>query len=42
MVAKEINSLLASFGGRLFDDVAATIGICRELCSYESQGAIAL
>ena len=42
MVAKGINSPLASSCGRLFDAVAAAIGICRESCSYEGQGAIAL
>ena len=42
MVAKGINSPLASSCGRLFDAVAAAIGICREFCSYEGQGAIAL
>ncbi len=28
--------------GRLFDAVAAAIGICREECSYEGQAAIAM
>ncbi|AFY78851.1 (NiFe) hydrogenase maturation protein HypF [Pleurocapsa sp. PCC 7327] len=42
MMEKGINSPLASSGGRLFDAVAAAIGICRESCSYEGQGAIAL
>ena len=42
MVAQGINSPLASSCGRLFDAVAAAIGICRESCSYEGQGAIAL
>ena len=42
MVVKGINSPLASSCGRLFDAVAAVIGICRESCSYEGQGAIAL
>lgn len=42
MVAKGINSPLASSCGRLFDAVAAAIGICRESCSYEGQAAIAL
>ncbi len=42
MEKKGINSPLASSCGRLFDAVAAAIGICRESCSYEGQGAIAL
>ncbi len=42
MVTKGINSPLASSCGRLFDAVAAVMGICRESCSYEGQGAIAL
>ena len=42
MIEKGINSPLASSCGRLFDAVAAAIGICRESCSYEGQGAIAL
>ena len=42
MLAKGINSTLASSCGRLFDAVAAAIGICRESCSYEGQAAIAL
>lgn len=42
MLVKGINSPLASSCGRLFDAVAAAIGICRENCSYEGQGAIAL
>ena len=42
MVEKGINSPVASSCGRLFDAVAAAIGICRESCSYEGQAAIAL
>ncbi|MDJ0745039.1 MAG: carbamoyltransferase HypF [Xenococcaceae cyanobacterium MO_167.B27] len=42
MAEKGINSPLASSCGRLFDAVAAAIGICRESCSYEGQAAIAL
>jgi hydrogenase maturation protein HypF len=40
MIEKGINSPLASSVGRLFDAVAAAIGICREECSYEGQAAI--
>jgi hydrogenase maturation protein HypF len=42
MLAKRINSPLASSCGRLFDAVAAAVGIYRENCSYEGQAAIAL
>ena len=42
MLEKRINSPLASSCGRLFDGVAAAIGICREYCSYEGQAAINL
>ncbi|MGK7903170.1 MAG: carbamoyltransferase HypF [Hormoscilla sp.] len=42
MMAKGINSPLASSCGRLFDGVAAALGICREACSYEGQAAIEL
>ena len=42
MLEQGINSPLASSCGRLFDAVAAAIGICREFCSYEGQAAIAL
>ncbi|MEY3869105.1 MAG: Carbamoyltransferase HypF [Cyanobacteriota bacterium] len=40
MIQKGINSPLASSVGRLFDGVAAAMGICRENCSYEGQGAM--
>lgn len=42
MLQKEINSPLASSAGRMFDAVAAAVNLCRESCSYEGQGAIAL
>lgn len=42
MLAKKINSPLASSAGRLFDAVAAALGICRDSASYEGQGAIEL
>ncbi|MBD2342797.1 carbamoyltransferase HypF [Anabaena subtropica] len=42
LVEKGINTPLASSVGRLFDAVAAAIGICPEECSYEGQAAIAL
>lgn len=40
MIAKSINSPLTSSIGRLFDAVAAAIGICQQECSYEGQAAI--
>ena len=42
MLAKNINSPLATSCGRLFDAVAAAMGICREQAAYEGQGAIEL
>jgi len=40
LIEKGINSPLASSAGRLFDAVAAALGICRTDCSYEGQAAI--
>ncbi|MFP4102066.1 carbamoyltransferase HypF [Coleofasciculus sp.] len=40
LIEKGINSPLASSAGRLFDAVAAALGICRTECSYEGQAAI--
>ncbi|MBU7585411.1 MAG: carbamoyltransferase HypF [Nostoc sp. TH1S01] len=42
LIEKGINSPPASSVGRLFDAVAAAIGICTEECNYEGQAAIAL
>jgi len=42
MSKRNVNSPLASSCGRLFDAVAAAIGICREKAFYEGQGAVEL
>jgi len=42
MLAKNVNSPLASSCGRLFDAVAAALGICRAHAAYEGQGAVEL
>lgn len=40
IIAKQLNSPLASSCGRLFDAVAAAVGIAREHASFEGQGAV--
>ena len=42
MIAKKINSPLASSCGRLFDAVAAAAGICPNAASYEGEAAMQL
>jgi hydrogenase maturation protein HypF len=42
MMSQGINSPRSSSCGRLFDAVAAAVGICREAASYEGEAAIAL
>jgi hydrogenase maturation protein HypF len=42
MLSKRLNCPLASSAGRLFDAVAAAIGLCSEQVAFEGQAALAL
>ena len=42
MAQKGLNSPLASSAGRLFDAVAAAVGVCRESAGFEGQAAMEL
>jgi hydrogenase maturation protein HypF len=42
MAQKGVNSPLASSAGRLFDAVAAAVGVCRESAAFEGQAAMEL
>jgi hydrogenase maturation protein HypF len=42
MMERGINSPLSSSCGRLFDSVAAAVGICRDSVTYEGQAAVEL
>jgi hydrogenase maturation protein HypF len=42
MLEKGLNSPMATSAGRLFDAVAAAVGVCRDAVSYEGQAAIEL
>jgi hydrogenase maturation protein HypF len=42
MAQRGLNSPLASSAGRLFDAVAAAVGICRESAGFEGQAAVEL